>query len=96
MQQFDVGFSCIAYRRGFQIILSFHDTSLSAFEKILFVHVDFGAYEFIVQLCLPFEITSLKSLFIQDDQPDVQGLAVLLSTERCATQSPIGMISFSI
>lgn len=30
-------------------------------------------------------------LFFQDDQPDVQGLAVLLSTERCATQSPIGM-----
>lgn len=27
----------------------------------------------------------------QDDQPDVQGLAVLLSSERYATNSPIGM-----
>lgn len=96
MQQFDVGFSCIAYRCGFHIILSTHDASLSAFEKILFVCVDFRAYKCIVQLCLPFEMTSLKSLFFQDDQPDVQGLAVLLSTERCATQSPIGMISFSV
>jgi len=27
----------------------------------------------------------------QDEQPDVQGLAVLLSSERYATNSPIGM-----
>ena len=32
------------------------------------------------------------SIFLgfQDEQPDVQGLAVLISSERCATNSPIG------
>lgn len=39
---------------------------------------------------LSFQI-SLLYLKFQDDQPDVQGLAVLLSSERYATNSPIGM-----
>ncbi|XXG67953.1 hypothetical protein AAC387_Pa06g1174 [Persea americana] len=34
-------------------------------------------------------IAALSTFSLEDDQPDVQGLAVLLSTERCATQSPI-------
>lgn len=34
---------------------------------------------------------NLLYLKFQDDQPDVQGLAVLLSSERYATNSPIGM-----
>ncbi|URD99972.1 cytoplasmic FMR1 interacting protein [Musa troglodytarum] len=28
----------------------------------------------------------------EDEQPDVQGLAILLSTERCATNSPLGFV----
>ena len=35
-----------------------------------------------------FKLISFK---FQDEQPDVQGLAVLLSSERYATNSPIGM-----
>lgn len=30
-------------------------------------------------------------MILQDDQPEVQGPAVWISTERGATQSPIGM-----
>ncbi|MQL81289.1 hypothetical protein Taro_013739 [Colocasia esculenta] len=34
-------------------------------------------------------IAALSTFSLEDDQPDLQGLAVLLSTERCATNSPI-------
>ncbi|KAK8965771.1 Protein PIR [Platanthera guangdongensis] len=33
-------------------------------------------------------IAALSTFSLEDEQPDVQGLAVLLSTERCATCSP--------
>lgn len=39
---------------------------------------------------LTFQMNLLHFKF-QDEQPDVQGLAVLLSSERYATNSPIGM-----
>lgn len=38
----------------------------------------------------------MNLLSFQDEQPDVQGLAVLLSSERYATNSPIGMLFFSV
>ncbi|CAA6666502.1 unnamed protein product [Spirodela intermedia] len=34
-------------------------------------------------------IAALSTFSLEDDQPDLQGLTVLLSTERCATSSPI-------
>lgn len=39
------------------------------------------------------EIVLTELFSLQDEQPDVQGLAILLSTERCATISPIGVLA---
>lgn len=41
-------------------------------------------------MAIPVEeaIAALSTFSLEDEQPDVQGLAVLLSTERCATCSP--------
>ncbi|KAG0476174.1 hypothetical protein HPP92_013015 [Vanilla planifolia] len=42
-------------------------------------------------MAIPVEeaIAALSTFSLEDEQPDVQGLAVLLSIERCATSSPI-------
>lgn len=42
-------------------------------------------------MAIPVEeaIAALSTFSLEDEQPDVQGLAVLISTERCATSSPI-------
>lgn len=36
-----------------------------------------------------------ENLGYQDEQPDMQGLSMLVSTERCATSSPIGKRLFN-
>ncbi|XP_057867272.2 protein PIR isoform X2 [Cryptomeria japonica] len=43
-------------------------------------------------MAVPLEdaVAALSTFSLEDDQPDVQGLSVILSTGRCATQSPIG------
>lgn len=45
-------------------------------------------------MAVPLEdaVAALSTFSLEDDQPDVQGLSVILSTGRCATQSPIGGI----
>ncbi|WOL10658.1 protein PIR isoform X1 [Canna indica] len=42
-------------------------------------------------MAIPVEeaIAALSTFSLEDEQPNVQGLAILLSTERCATSSPI-------
>ncbi|XP_020259945.1 protein PIR [Asparagus officinalis] len=42
-------------------------------------------------MAIPVEeaIAALSTFSLEDEQPDLQGLAVLISTERCATNSPI-------
>nr|XP_009395117.1 PREDICTED: protein PIR isoform X1 [Musa acuminata subsp. malaccensis] len=42
-------------------------------------------------MAIPVEeaIAALSTFSLEDEQPDVQGLAILLSTERCATNSPL-------
>ncbi|BAS82247.1 Os03g0143800 [Oryza sativa Japonica Group] len=42
-------------------------------------------------MAIPVEeaIAALSTFSLEDEQPDVQGLAVLLSSERYATNSPI-------
>ncbi|KAG0477882.1 hypothetical protein HPP92_012601 [Vanilla planifolia] len=45
-------------------------------------------------MAIPVEeaIAALSTFSLEDEQPDVQGLAVLLSIERCATSSPIDIV----
>ncbi|XP_074559467.1 protein PIR [Curcuma longa] len=42
-------------------------------------------------MAIPVEeaIAALSTFSLEDEQPEVQGLAILISTERCATNSPI-------
>ena len=45
-------------------------------------------------MAIPVEdtVAALSTFSLEDDQPDVQGLSIMLSTGRYATKSPIGRI----